>query len=811
MKQNRIPQAARSSLGLALFCLASVLCHAAPKTTLLVPLDDAPGWRDMAFLAAVPASEISNDSAGSLVAFEAAAAADLCPEILDYLGRYKPDTLYYVGHPKPSVAPNATEPAVIGINATSAEDAALRLSQAFWKSSATAVICIDTDYPSALVAAPLAALLKAPLLFSTATGMSAATAAEIKRLGATRVLSIGHDIPIPNSLNLAQATDVMHWVKTQNIDIDYIAAVNPNDRSATKVRKLSMVGAQLAAGRNGLVAPLPFAVEWKKSSKSTTPDRELPANFVNQNPPARTGTLHAGSSSIPYILTGDPKGSNPALFIDRDASGSFTGPIHSGDSIELDGRKWMLSLGVGGSYHDADVHITWPDVDTVTARLREFYQILKIPPTYLCLVGLPDAIPQGIVRGRLLSPDVATDLPYARLDDPQSADIAVGRVVAETLIFGTLYAARVLTYPDLLDKSWSQRASQAEWENGFAPLFANNGFDTSYQLSDEDIPWLVKPEPGKPGERATSFSRDSPAARSNLLAHMNHSWNFELGRTMKWDAHVIIAPTLVESGGCGTTSLDRSAPGQAIVEGATGARSPELALKYRSVVSRLFRLGAVGFSGGSREMSAQQLPLRHAFWNGVLAGEPIGIAHRRMQNTGFLILGEPQNSRQSGGYSHNLHAKTLLGDPAVSIHLPAPPRTAPARTEIHGDRLTLHAPQKWEILKLFVPPDWKKWADRDIFIARAPGAHSLSHWGGDERDVEIPMVLAEFNSNRKIKAITPIEPPASPLGWSGTWQTMRHRDGTYTHRFSARMIEINQETGAVLKSIDRLDFSVTFE
>jgi hypothetical protein len=39
------------------FCVTVVFCPATEKTTLLVSLDDEPGWRDMAFLAAVPASE----------------------------------------------------------------------------------------------------------------------------------------------------------------------------------------------------------------------------------------------------------------------------------------------------------------------------------------------------------------------------------------------------------------------------------------------------------------------------------------------------------------------------------------------------------------------------------------------------------------------------------------------------------------------------------------------------------------------------------------------------------------------------------
>lgn len=799
---------------LALVAVSPAFSSAAGRTTLFVPLEDGPGWRDMAFLAAVPASEAANPSGGSLIALEPGTGTG--PEVKDYLRRYQPDALFLIGLPDPSSASIDLSPSptarLTTLSVQSAEEAAIRLSGKFWQQSKTVVLSKHDDYASALVAAPLAALLKAPMLYATDAGVSAGTASEIKRLGANRILTIGWESPVADAIHLADAKEVMRWVKGQGMDVDYIAAVNPLDRATSKVRKLSMVGAQLAAGRNGLVADLPFEVEWKKPFKSAPPESELPERFRNLDPPTRAGTLQAGAAGMPYVLSGGPEGKNLKLFIDREGSGDFTGPVRTGDTIELDGRKWTVSLGAGGSYHDSDVHITWPQVDVVTERLREFYQILGMPPTYLCLVGLPDAVPQHIVRGHLSSPDIATDLPYAMLDDEPSSRIAVGRVVAEDIGFGSLYAARVITYRDLFDEEWVNRACQAEWENSFGPLFANAGFDASYRLTDEDIPWAEKPSKDKKGEPGPGFTQDSPVTRAKLLVHMNHSWNFELGRTMKWDATALIAPAVVESGGCGTTSLDRSAPGQLITEGATGAQSPELAFKHRSVASRLFRLGAVSFAGGSREMTAHQLPLRQEYWTGVLSGQSVGLANRRAQNTGFLILREEGNAPGGAdGYLHNLYANTLLGDPAVTIQLPGKPRFAPAGTVLDGERLTVHAPEKWEIVKLFVPPDWEKWVDRDIFVARAVGAYSYSYWGPEDRDIEIPMVLAEFRSDKKIKSLTLRDAPEEPLGWSGVWHSDQNRDGSYTHRFGVRMLDLNQETGEVLQSVESLEFSVSFE
>ena len=95
---------------------------------------------------------------------------------------------------------------------------------------------------------------------------------------------------------------------------------------------------------------------------------------------------------------------------------------------------------------------------------------------------------------------------------------------------------------------------------------------------------------------------------------MAHSWWHDLGQTYDWESEVLIAPTLVESGGCLTAALDYQAD-------------------FRSVISRFLRNGAVGFHGNARPGIAYQEQLRMEFWNGVLAGDTIGQAHRRYSFT----------------------------------------------------------------------------------------------------------------------------------------------------------------------------------
>lgn len=252
-----------------------------------------------------------------------------------------------------------------------------------------------------------------------------------------------------------------------------------------------------------------------------------------------------------------------------------------------------------------------------------------------------------------------------------------------------------------------------------------------------------------------------------------------------------MAPTVVESGGCATATLDRDP-------------------QNRSVVARLLRLGAVGFAGGSREHSAEAQPLRMAFWNGVLSGETLGQAHRRAWNAGLLVV-RNQGEGPRGGYRYNTQIRMQFGDPALRLRLPSAPRVAPARTALAGDRVTVHAPGQWRVVKTVVPPDWKQWAGRDLYAVRGPGAFAMSSWSGVGRDKEILLVKAEFTTARPVKAIVALDSVPAPLGWNGKWYSSRNFDGTYTHRFSVRMVDFDEERGQILRTVERLDFRVEFE
>jgi hypothetical protein len=84
-------------------------------------------------------------------------------EIGDYLRRYKPDTIVYLGR---NPLGNTAKPSKVRqLHAASADEAAVRLARSFWQSSNRVVLCREGDYPSALMAAVLASRLGAPLLW----------------------------------------------------------------------------------------------------------------------------------------------------------------------------------------------------------------------------------------------------------------------------------------------------------------------------------------------------------------------------------------------------------------------------------------------------------------------------------------------------------------------------------------------------------------------------------------------------------------------------------------------------------------------
>ena len=769
------------------------------RTTLLVPLPVEPAWQDMAFLAAIPATTVVNNGAPSLVALDA--TGTLSPEIQDYLRRYRPDAVFLLGDAADDL-PIAGR-TLSAIKAGSADEAACALSAMCWRTSATAVICPEGDYQAGLVAAPLAARLRAPLLFASTLGLSRSAAEELRRLKTRELIVVGElagGLPSLKQVTaqvteLAAARDVMTWARNRGLSVAYLAALNPLDRNKTVIKKLSLAGALLAAGRGGLVAPLPYEVRWKLPFNGVEMHGELPAGLPQSEAKPKAGRISFGEREHAFILTGKPNDRDRRITIDQDGDGKFTGPgdgpFATGDTVELDGKRLAITLGTEMGVGKADLRLTWPTAEQLVGDLRRYYDALGAPPEYLCLVGFPDAVPQAIIgRGGIVE-EQASDLPYANADDDSFAEIGVARVIAENASFATLYASRVLTYTALLDAEWQDRAGQACWENTYGKMFENVGFDATYRHTEKNLKWLVPPAQGQKGKQAQTFEQDSPLARCAALAHENHSWWHELGQTFAWDAGVLLAPVVVESGGCLTAALDRE---------------PD----YHSVVARMLRKGAVSFSGNSREGCAEGELQRQEFWNGVLSGQTIGQAHRRSMNSAQVTILDKKEGA-GGAYGYQLRIRTQFGDPAFAMHVPGRPRSEPARSYFTNDTLTVHAPGEWWPIKMHVPADWKKWADKDLYVLRGAGTYARRSWCSEQYDREELYVTAEFTTRRRVAKIEQLQKPPAPLGWNGSYYVDEHADGSQTYRWAVRVADFDQHKGSIVNVVERLDYRVAYE
>ena len=810
------PRNARSAArtGLAVCLLFPALAGPAPgaqgqeptsrkagRAVLVVRLPGPAAWQDLAFLAAVPAATARNDGEPALIALDESGA--ITREMDDYLHRYKPEALYALGE-APRQSPDDRARWTV-LPADSAEAAAGVLARTFWKSAATAVVCRTDEYGMALVASALAARLRAPLLFVGKQDVPAATAGQIRDLGVKKAVLVGTAPKAAAALKasgpavteLGDARAVLAWMRDQKLAISYFAATNPRDREETVIRKLSLAAALLAAGRQGMVVPLPYKAHWQAPLVGADcKDRPPKGTPAGKKPPRHGITSVDGHAFAFVVASGTHDKDYHLAHIDLNANGEFSdageGPFRTGDVVAVGKRRYSLTLGERNGASKADLRLTSPCADRIVADLKAHYAAAGGPPEHLCIVGLPDAIPHAIVTESAGSNRaLPSDFPLANADDDLFAEVAVGRVIAENAAFATLYASRVLTYCRLVDPSWCRTAGQARWENTYAKLFENVGFAMAPHHDVNTLKWIEPPTDKSKGKRAQAFDQSSPLCRVSVLAHQAHSWWHDLGQTYDWQSEVLLAPTLVESGGCLTTALDRQGD-------------------FRSVVSRLMRNGAVGFVGNSLPAIACDEQERVIFWNAVLEGRTIGQANRSATNSVAAVVLE--TGQLAGGPNHlQLYIRGLFGDPAFALHVPGPPRSAPARVEAKGDIVSVHAPAAWWPVRIRVPEDWKKWNDKDLYVVRGAGTWPHRYWIGEGYDREETYIDAALRTERKVKSIEQVQSPPKPLGWTGKYVVDENADGTRTYLWRVRMVDFDQIKGTIINKVDRLDYRVTFE
>lgn len=412
-------------------------------------------------------------------------------------------------------------------------------------------------------------------------------------------------------------------------------------------------------------------------------------------------------------------------------------------------------------------------IERTRQELARLHIRLGRAPEALCLVALPESIPMVAEPcGQGIDADPVSDLPYANVDGDPFVELALGRVIAEDAPSATLLAARSLAYDELVEPAWSGRVAIAEWERQAASVFARAGFDAR----------LVEPI-------GAALQTGSPFAEIAALVHASHSSWLGLGSTYAADSSALLAPCVVETGGCSAASLDQDPEG-------------------RSVAARLLRNGAVGFVGNTRRAVAQYELYRSELWNALLGGATLGRAHRRALNCMVAALLDREDGER-GLYRYELHAAALYGDPALAPRLRAERKLGVARAELRGGELVLHAPTEWLRSEVFAPEDWQRDPSRKIITLRGGGVGVESRWNGEQRrNHETLVFTAEVRTERRVNALEPIDPPAAPLGGSGRFFVDEHDDGTRSLFVRARFVDFDMDEGRVSSSVDTLRWRV---
>jgi len=367
--------AARAAL--AVLSFAFLIClpglhglQAAPReggrAVFVVRLPSVPAWQDFAFLAMVPAATVRCDGAPAVIALDESGA--ITREMDDYLSRYKPQALYCLG-PLPREAASARRQ-WHALDADSADAAAGVLARTFWKSADTAVVCREGDYGMALVASALAARLRSPLFFSTAESVPAGTAGVLKDLAVKKAIVVGLAPKAAAALketglavvDLKDASAVLAWMREQKIAASYFAVVNPLDREATVIKKLSLAAPLLAAARQGIVVPLSYKTLWKTPFIGAECKASPPKGTPESRKPPRMGLTTVNGHPFAFVVTSGKNDKDyRAVNVDMNGNGDFSeageGPFRTGDTVTLGGQRYSLTLGEKNGLGKADVRL----------------------------------------------------------------------------------------------------------------------------------------------------------------------------------------------------------------------------------------------------------------------------------------------------------------------------------------------------------------------------------------------------------------------------------------------------------------------
>jgi hypothetical protein len=323
----------------------------------------------------------------------------------------------------------------------------------------------------------------------------------------------------------------------------------------------------------------------------------------------------------------------------------------------------------------------------ISEELLQLYQSIGRYPEYLALVGnatsipLSYAIPNESTGDWFLSP---SDLDYSNVDADVFPDIAIGRIMAYNIFDVTLLTSRISTYEHLFDGVWENTNAEVggQWNYADQSALASN-----YGFNRMDLIGKMTPE---------------TRVEAAMIGHNDHSNQHVVGGAFDTESKNIIAPSVIFSAGCATASIDF----ETLIDGYcidTLCIPPTDRDRGLLVVNRLFKLGAVAYTGSTRvDVGTGRMMISGAM-NAILDGQPLG--HSYMAGVDAMTYPWETGMRRNW---------ILLGDPGLRVHVPAAPAVTPTNYVVNTvdpvtDHLVVQVPDT-----LFAPQADLSWC---------------SHWG----------------------------------------------------------------------------------
>lgn len=743
------------------------------RPVFLVPISERAADTDLCFSSALAAAA-GGDGAPLVLAVDA--KAPWRPELLDFLRRAEPAHLLQLGTlPAP---PAPWDARLESTRATDPTGIACELAGRFFPAARTAVLCCFADRGAALCAAVLAARLRAPILPCAPDGLEDAVRARLAGLGIRAVLTVGAGAPTRlegvHVERLEDAVAVAARLAREGLPIEYVAAVQAEDDRASHARQLSLAGALLAVGRRGVVALAPGDVRWKERAASTRLGK-APGGAATSTAGWYGGAVTDGASTRAFVTGIDPSDQQAFVQLDRNGDGDFGDagemPLRTGGVVELGGRRHAIDLDVDERTRGQALWLTTPTAEDLVAPIQRVRKASRGAPDTLCLVGWPDTLPMAIVGdARPIDADLVSDVPLAQTDADPFVDLAVARFVAEDLPSATLLACRGFAQPTFRDRAYAHRFATAEWgSGGYDPVLTAAGLVRAGHHDGADF-----------------VAAGSPLTGAGLIQHGSHAMWTELGRTSAWDSTVLLAPCLVMSSGCSTAALDMDA-------------------QHRSAPLRMLRNGALAFVGNRRRGAAQQELFHTECLNAILAGQTLGQANRTALNR-VLVAILDGGGQDTALMRYQLHAATVLGDPAVRFDLAPGPLPVGARIEARGLRATVSAPETWFRSEYVPLAEWKCPVGR-LSTWRAFGMGADSAWYGPRnRNQDRLVFTAEVRTKRRVDRVEAIDDPGGALGFGGRSFVDEHEDGTRSVYWRVRLVDFDMESCEIEARRARAEF-----